>query len=87
MDLTEYRREIDLVDAELVRLFRRRMEIAADIAKYKKQAGLPVYQPEREREKLAALEADASDEIKPYLKPLYSLLFELSRDYQKWLGA
>ena len=42
MELEHLRQQIDRIDDELVALFVRRMEIAAQIADYKKQNGLPV---------------------------------------------
>ena len=36
MSLQDYRKEIDAIDDELVRLFGQRMEVAAKIADYKK---------------------------------------------------
>lgn len=83
MNLEEYRKQIDAVDDEIVRLFQQRMDIAADIAQYKKSQGLPVLQPAREREKLAAVSSQSRDDLRSYLRVLYSLLFELSRTYQE----
>ena len=42
MDLKELRSEIDVIDDELVRLFGKRMDIAAQIADYKKENNLPI---------------------------------------------
>ena len=53
MDLQDYRKEIDAIDDELVRLFGQRMDIAAKIADYKKENNLPIFVPAREREQLA----------------------------------
>ena len=53
MDLTTYRKEIDQIDDQIVRLFQERMDVADKIAAYKKEQGLPILQPAREREKLA----------------------------------
>ena len=41
MELKELRTEIDKIDDELVRLFGARMEVAAQIADYKKENDLP----------------------------------------------
>lgn len=82
MDLNHYRREIDKIDSELVRLFQARMDIAAHIADYKKEKGLPILQPAREQEKLQTLSALCREELQPYLTELYTVLFRLSRDYQ-----
>ena len=38
MELSDYRAQIDRIDAELLRLFAERMQTAAGIAAYKKRA-------------------------------------------------
>ena len=53
MDIHELRGEIDKIDDELVKLFTQRMDVAAQIADYKKEHNLPILVPAREREKLA----------------------------------
>ena len=82
MDLKDYRKEIDAIDDQLVQLFGQRMEVAAKIADYKKEQGLPILVPAREREKLADVAAKAGPEMANYTRVLYSMLFELSRSYQ-----
>ena len=82
MDLTELRGQIDAIDDELVRLFRARMDIAAQVADYKKAHGLPIYMPAREREKLQDVAKKAGPEMEGYTRTLYAMLFELSRSYQ-----
>jgi len=85
--LNELRENIDKIDRELVDLFCRRMETASQIAEYKRESGMAVYDPIREREKLAAVAGLAEDGMDNYVKQIYSLLFEVSRDYQsKLLG-
>ena len=49
MDLQELRSQIDEIDDELVALFGKRMDVAAQIADYKKEHNLPIYHPARER--------------------------------------
>lgn len=87
MELNDYRAQIDAVDQELVRLFQARMDIAGEIAQYKKVRGLPILQPAREREKLTALAAQVPEALQPSVRVLYSLLFELSRTYQAQCGG
>ena len=82
MDLKELRVEIDKIDDALVRLFCERMAVAARIADYKKEQGLPILHPVREQEKLEDVAAKAGSEMAEYTKELYRHLFELSRDYQ-----
>ena len=75
MDLTELRGQIDAIDDELVRLFRARMDIAAQVADYKKAHGLPIYMPAREREKLQDVAKKAGPEMEGYTRTLYAMLF------------
>ena len=82
MDLNDLRKEIDQIDEQLVQLFLRRMDVAARIADYKKEHGLPVFIPAREQEKLADVERIAGSAMADYVRKLYSTLFELSRNYQ-----
>ena len=53
MELKDLRCEIDKIDDQLIKLFVQRMEISAQVAAYKKEHQLPIFVPEREREKLA----------------------------------
>ena len=88
MELSDYRVQIDRIDRQLVELFAQRMETAAGIAAYKKEHGLPVLDPIRERQKLQNVVELAPENMKDYTASLYTLLFELSRGYQnRLLGA
>ena len=82
MDLKELRNEIDAIDDQLVKLFCQRMEVASMVADYKKEHGLPILVPSREREILADVAQKAGEEMGNYTRVLYSMLFELSRGYQ-----
>ncbi len=82
MDLKNLRMEMDKIDDELVNLFGKRMDVAAQIADYKKQHNLPILAPSREREKLQDVAAKAGPDMANYTRVLYSMLFELSRSYQ-----
>lgn len=82
MDMNELRGEIDKIDDELVKLFVRRMDVAAQIGDYKKANGLPIYVPAREREKLQDVVDKAGPDMANFTRVLYTMLFELSRSYQ-----
>lgn len=82
MGLNVYRKDIDEIDGQLTALFLKRMEISAEIAEYKRENGLPVRDPEREREKISALMEKTNPEMQPYLRSLYLMLFELGRSHQ-----
>ena len=82
MDLQNYRKKIDEIDDQLVRLFHQRMEISEDIAAYKKERGLPILDAGREHEKINAVCAKVPQEMRNYTSVLYSSIFELSRSHQ-----
>lgn len=56
-DLEQLRRQIDLLDAQLVALLNARATHALAIGRLKEAAGLPVYQPTREADVLANVRA------------------------------
>jgi chorismate mutase/prephenate dehydratase len=47
-ELEQCRKEIDVIDKELLYLFEKRMDIAVRVANYKKENNLPIYNEERE---------------------------------------
>ena len=83
MDIQELRRQINIIDEQLVQNFDARMKVALEIAKYKKQNGLPVFDPARERAVLDKQTAAVSEDMAMYVKLLYNTLFDLSRSYQQ----
>ena len=85
MNIDEYRNRIDRLDKQLVTLFCARMDTASDIAAWKKEQKRPVFDPERERQKLLEVASSVPEELREYTASLYSLLFELSRSYQNRL--
>ena len=88
MELQDYRAQLDALDSELLSLFCRRMEIAALIGEYKKEHGLPAFDPAREREILLKIAQKSPEGMGDYAVSLYSLIFELSRASQnKILGS
>ena len=48
--LEDFRRDIDRVDEVIVRLLNERARVACEIGRLKKAEGVPVYQPDREKE-------------------------------------
>lgn len=82
MDLKDLRSQIDCIDDEIIRLFVARMEIAAQVADYKKMHDLPILMPDREREKLQDVANKAGPEMADYVCRLYATIFELSREHQ-----
>lgn len=83
MELKDLRNQIDDIDDELVRLFVKRMEVSAQVADYKKEHNLPIHVPAREREILQDVAEKAGAGLENYSRVLYSMIFELSRSYQR----
>ena len=83
MELKDLRNRIDEIDDQLVKLFVERMGISSQVADYKKANNMPIYVPAREREILKDVALKAGPEMENYTRVLYSMLFELSRSYQR----
>lgn len=83
MDMETLRKEINEIDGCLVEYFSRRMKVALEIAKYKKENHLPVYDPAREREVLNRQTERAGEGMAMYVKLLYNTIFDISRSYQE----
>ncbi len=81
MNLETVRRRIDRIDADLLNLLERRMELALETARFKPAVADPV----RERRIVARLEARASKSglLAPgFIAVIYALIFEQSRKNQ-----
>ena len=85
--LNDLRQDIDALDAQLAALYRRRMDVAARIAAVKREQGLPVLQPERERELCARLTELAAPALQPGMQAWFGALRAASRDWQEGLPA
>lgn len=83
MELEAYRNKIDKIDEEILRLFEKRMELAGEIGQWKRENHMPVFQPEREAQKLDCLKKQADSRLSPYAMKLFETLFALSRAYQE----
>ncbi|MBE5779438.1 MAG: bifunctional chorismate mutase/prephenate dehydratase [Clostridiales bacterium] len=83
MDMTNLREEINKIDEELVKLFSKRMNVAREIAHYKQENNLPVYDPERERQVLVRQASRVEPDLQMPVRLLYNTLFDISRNYQR----
>lgn len=80
--LDELRREIDVADKDLIDAFGRRLATAKRIGQLKKEQGKPVFDPEREKQKIASLEKLASYEARPYIEELYTAIMGIAKDLE-----
>lgn len=82
MTLENLRREITEIDREIMKLFEKRMNIAKEIAKIKKQIGLDILDKDRE---LQVIENNLSLIVEEYKKEaeiLTKTIMELSKNVQ-----
>lgn len=86
-DLTDLRKEMDEIDAQLVALYLHRMDTAAKIGEYKRQHGLPVYVPDREQQLLQRVSEQAGPEHGERAQELFRLLMAHSKAWQRQLRA
>lgn len=82
MDIKDYRDRLDVLDAQLVELFCKRMEICGDVARWKKENGKPIFDRTRERDKLNTVGELSKEEFEPYVRCMFRSLFGYSRSYQ-----
>lgn len=55
LDLEALRREIDAVDQQILKLLHARVRLVMQVGEYKRERGIPVYDPVRERQLLERL--------------------------------
>ena len=60
LSIEELRNRIDVIDDQLVRLLNVRVACAVEVGRMKHEAGLPIYQPERESLVLAKVKQAAT---------------------------
>ena len=82
-DLSVTREEIDKVDKQIVELIEKRMDLALQVAEYKMSTGKPIYDRQRELEKLDKLGHMASTEFNAKsVQELFLQIMSVSRRYQ-----
>lgn len=83
IDLQECRKEIDVIDKEIMSLFEERMKVCEDVAKYKIHTGKKVLDPKREKDKLKVLEEQAHGEFNTLgVQELFQQIMAISRKRQ-----
>ena len=86
-NLNEIRKEISEIDKEMARLFEKRMNAAGEVAAYKKEHALPIFDGKRENELIKAnSEAITDPVIREYYVDFLKNNMSLSRAYQARLN-
>lgn len=87
MDLQEIRKQLDVIDREILQLYEKRMDLSRDVAAYKMSVGKPVYDGERERQKLETVENMAQEDYRQGAGELFAQLMTIGRRLQYRLLA
>lgn len=88
MDLLELREQLDVIDAEIVELYEKRMNLCRQVAEYKIATGKKVFDRQRETEKLAKVKALTHNEFNRYgVEELFEQIMSMSRKLQYQLLA
>ena len=82
-EVKSLRGEIDGIDDEIARLFRRRMEIVDGIAEAKRREGAPVSDPARERMTLARVAGNVGPELENGARLLFTTMFGIAKARQR----
>ena len=86
MDIKDLRKQINAIDNGIAELFETRMRISSEIAGYKRENGLPIYDPDREREVIIRNSERISDEkIRSFYVPFQRSVMDISKKYQSEL--
>jgi chorismate mutase / prephenate dehydratase len=83
--IQDIRQEINSIDDELAALFKKRIAIANEVAASKRERGVPVSDPAREREILSRVTQGADPTNEGALRLLFTTLFGISKARQRAL--
>ncbi len=84
MDIADWRKKIDELDIQLVKLINQRAQCAQAIGRLKRNSDAPIYEPDRERiifENIARLNDGPLSQIQ--LRQVYERLVDVMRQLQK----
>lgn len=88
MELEELRGQIDEIDAQIVALYERRMDVCKGVAQYKIENGKKVFDRQREMEKLASVKALTHNAFNSHgVEELFEQIMSMSRKLQYQLLA
>jgi chorismate mutase len=84
MDIEDWRQKIDDLDRQLVRLINERAQCAQAIGRLKRDSGMPIYEPDRERtifQSIARANAGPLSDVQ--LRQVYERLVDVMRQIQR----
>lgn len=80
--IDKYRKDIDIIDKQMLELFAQRMDSVHKIIEYKLDNQLPILNKNRENELKNNLMISMNDKYKPYYSDFLDNLFLISKKYQ-----
>ena len=88
MEIADWRKRIDEIDAQLAELLCERSRCVIEIGKIKRRQNLPVYDPEREKEVLAKIIKDNRGPLESKaLRRLFERILDESRRVERLAAA
>ena len=81
-NLEEIRSETDKIDDEIAKLFEKRLNLVASVAKVKAETNTAILKPTREREIISRLTKEHGEMSADYMKLLFTTIFDISRSHQ-----
>ncbi|MGN0849161.1 MAG: chorismate mutase, partial [Victivallaceae bacterium] len=82
--LRKYRKEIDRIDDEILKLLNQRCELVRSIGALKEENGTPVFVPEREREIFNRLDSGNSGPLTPEaMRAIYREIMAAARELKR----
>ena len=85
LNLEVIRKEISEINDEMLALFVKRMELSAQVARYKKANGLPTLDRKREEAILQKVADSTEEEYRQYALEFFRNMMNLSKEYQETL--
>ena len=79
LDLNEIRKDIDEIDTQLLELFKQRMTLAGDVARYKVANNMVVFQSDREKAIIERVRENSPDELKKSAAFLFMNIMDISK--------
>jgi len=84
MDIADWRKRIDEIDAMLVEILNQRARAAMAIGRIKQERNMPVYEPDRERVVLEQVKAANRGPLQhKHLAQIYERIMDVMRSVQK----
>jgi chorismate mutase len=84
MDISDWRKKIDEIDAKLVKMLNERARAAQEIGRLKRLREMPIYEPDRERIVLAQVQEQNLGPLQHrHLIQIYERIMDVMRNVQK----